>query len=153
LKTLQESFGITTVYVTHDQEEALALSDRIALMHEGALVEVGSPKDLYLRREMLLATPIGRFAAQRSGEWDPGMPAQLFFRPESVEIVEGALDGRANTAFGSVERVTFLGSFADVVLRCNDLKIRARTHPTRAPAVGANVSFVVPRDACIVFPR
>ena len=41
LKALQESFGITTVYVTHDQEEALALSDRIGLMHEGALLEVG----------------------------------------------------------------------------------------------------------------
>ena len=116
MKSLQESFGITTVYVTHDQEEALALSDRIGLMHEGALVEVGSPADLYLRPahrvtadflgtanfiraeverngsrpwdEMLLATPIGAFAAQRSVEWQPGMAAQLFFRPESVEIFE-----------------------------------------------------------------
>ena len=43
LKSLQESFGITTVYVTHDQEEALALSDRIGLMHEGMLLEVGTP--------------------------------------------------------------------------------------------------------------
>ena len=49
LKSLQESFGITTVYVTHDQEEALALSDRIGLMHEGMLLEVGAPTDLYLR--------------------------------------------------------------------------------------------------------
>jgi iron(III) transport system ATP-binding protein len=180
LKALQESFGITTVYVTHDQEEALALSDRIALMHEGALVEVGAPKDLYLRpahrvtadflgtsnfvaadigpdksrsREILLTTAIGRFVAQRSGEWEPGMAAQLFFRPESVDIVEAAVNGRANYASGSVERVTFLGSFADVVLRCNDLRIRARTHPNRAPAVGAKVSFVVPPDACIVFPK
>ena len=42
LKSLQESFGITAVYVTHDQEEALALSDRIGLMHEGTLLEVGA---------------------------------------------------------------------------------------------------------------
>jgi len=49
LKSLQESFHITTVYVTHDQEEALALSDRIGLMHEGTLLEIGAPADLYLR--------------------------------------------------------------------------------------------------------
>ena len=49
LKALHESLNITTVYVTHDQEEALALSDRIGLMHEGALLEVGAPNDLYLR--------------------------------------------------------------------------------------------------------
>jgi hypothetical protein len=81
------------------------------------------------------------------------MPAQLFFRPESLDIVKESADGQLNYASGSVERVTFLGSFADVVLRCDELRIRARTHPTRAPALGANVSFVVPRDACIVFPR
>ena len=48
LKALHESLEITTVYVTHDQEEALALSDRIGLMHEGALLEVGAPGELYL---------------------------------------------------------------------------------------------------------
>ena len=181
LKALQESFGITTVYVTHDQEEALALSDRIGLMHEGALVEVGSPKDLYLRpahritadflgtsnfiaaavergggrpwEEMVVTTPIGRFTAQGSEEWQPGMAAQLFFRPESVEIVGASDVTTQNSASGLVERVTFLGSFADVVLRCHDLALRARTHPTRAPAAGAIVSFVVPPDVCIVFPK
>ncbi len=181
LKALQESFGITTVYVTHDQEEALALSDRIALMHEGALIEVGSPKDLYLRPAhrvtadflgtsnfmaanvedngtgpedaMVVATPIGRFAAQRGKEWQPGMAAQLFFRPESVEIVEGRDNRTANFASAVVERVTFLGSFADVFLRANELRIRTRTHPARAPAVGADLNFVVPPEACIVFPK
>ena len=116
LKALQESFGITTVYVTHDQEEAMALSDRIGLMHEGALIEVAAPSELYLRPahrvtadflgsanfvparveragnqpwdEMLLITPLGSFAAQRSVEWQPGMEAELFFRPESIEWLE-----------------------------------------------------------------
>ena len=181
LKALQESFGITTVYVTHDQEEALALSDRIALMHEGALVEMGSPKDLYLRPahrvtadflgtsnfvdgdaqidgarsgdQLILTTPIGKYAAQRSAEWQPGMAAQLFFRPESVEIIDGVNNNATNSTSASVERVTFLGSFADVVLRCGELRIRARTHPARAPVVGASLIFVVPPDACIVFPK
>ena len=182
LKALQESFGITTVYVTHDQEEALALSDRIGLMHEGALVEVGSPSDLYLRPahrvtadflgtanfvaaqverngsrpwdEMLVATSIGSFAAQRSAEWQPGMASQLFFRPESVEFLDGtaAADNAPNHGAGVVERVTFLGNSADVIMRCNDVKLRVRTHPARTPVVGKAVRFVVPTESCIVFP-
>jgi iron(III) transport system ATP-binding protein len=183
LKALQESFGITTVYVTHDQEEALALSDRIGLMHEGALIEVGSPADLYLRPahrvtadflgtanfipaqverngsqpwdEMLLATPLGSFGAQRSVEWQPGMAAQLFFRPESVEFLDkpaATADNAPNHGSGFIERVTFLGNSADVIMRCKDIRVRVRTHPARAPAVGKAVCFVVAQSSCIVFP-
>jgi iron(III) transport system ATP-binding protein len=183
LKALQESFGITTVYVTHDQEEALALSDRIGLMHEGALIEIGSPADLYLRPAhrvtadflgtanfipaqverdgsgpwdgMFLATPLGSFTAQRSVEWQPGMTSQLFFRPESVEFLDetvAAADNARNHCTGSIERVTFLGSSADVIIRCSDLKVRARTHPARAPVVGQAVRFCVAQSSCIVFP-
>ena len=182
LKALQESFGITTVYVTHDQEEALALSDRIGLMHEGALIEVGSPTDLYLRPahrvtadflgtanfvaaqverngtqpwdEMLVATPVGGFIAQRSVEWQPGMTAQLFFRPESVEFLDqaAAADNSLNEGAGVVERVTFLGNSADVIMRCNDVQLRVRTHPARTPAVGKAVRFGVAPNSCIVFP-
>jgi iron(III) transport system ATP-binding protein len=181
LKSLQESFGITTVYVTHDQEEALALSDRIGLMHEGLLLEVGSPSDLYLRPahritadflgtanfiagqverpgnaawdEMLLDTPVGRFAARRSVEWQPGMAAELFFRPESIELVDSNKNnGLANHGSARVERVTFLGNSADVILRCGEARLRQRAHPARIPNVGTNVSFSVAAESCIVFP-
>jgi len=181
LKALQESFGITTVYVTHDQEEALALSDRIGLMHEGALIEVGSPSDLYLRPahrvtadflgtanfipaqverngsqpwdEMMVTTAIGTFVAQRSVEWQPGMAAQLFFRPESVDFLNEAAEAGDSPNYGSgvVERVTFLGNSVDVIIRCNDVKLRVRTHPARAPTVGRAVRFVVAPNSCIVF--
>jgi iron(III) transport system ATP-binding protein len=182
LKALQESFGITTIYVTHDQEEALALSDRIGLMHEGALLEVGAPADLYLCPahrvtadflgtsnfvpaqverngkqpwdEMLVATPLGSFVAQRSEEWQPGMATQLFFRPESVDLCDetAAANNAPNYGSGVVERVTFLGNSADVIMRCNDVALRVRTHPARTPAVGKAVRFVVAPKSCIVFP-
>jgi iron(III) transport system ATP-binding protein len=182
LKTLQESFGITTVYVTHDQEEALALSDRIGLMHEGALLEVGAPAELYLRPahrvtadflgtanfiaarverngnqpwdEMLLATPLGAFAAQRSVEWQPGMAADLFFRPESVDWLDenAAAKNGTNHGSGVVERVTFLGNSADVIMRCGDVALRVRAHPARTPAVGKRVRFGIAPESCIVFP-
>ena len=60
IKEIQNSIGITTVYVTHDQEEAMAVSDRIAVMHDGAIQHIGRPKDLYQRpANLFVATFIG----------------------------------------------------------------------------------------------
>jgi len=182
LKSLHDAMKITTVYVTHDQEEALAISDRIGLMHEGALLEVGSPAELYLYPahkatadflgsanfvpaevrqsgnrpgdEMLVESRIGSFVARRSVEWQPGMPALLFFRPEYVNLAE-SLDQNANgTNRGTaiVERITFLGNSVDVVVRCGEIALRARAHPTRAPVGGKSVYFTVDPSSCIVFP-
>lgn len=61
IKAIQETLGITVVYVTHDQEEALKMSDRIAVMHNGELAQIGSPEDLYMR-------PKNRFVADFIGK-------------------------------------------------------------------------------------
>ncbi len=177
LKSLQQSFDITAVYVTHDQEEALALSDRIGLMHEGRLVEIGAPADLYLHPahkmtadflgsanfipaevrvqngELAAISAIGSFAARRSAEWQEGKPALLFFRPENVELRSAAGDTSdiGNRASGIVERVTFLGNAAEVVIRCGGTAVRARAHPSRLPAPGKDANFYVAPDHCIVF--
>jgi iron(III) transport system ATP-binding protein len=181
LKSLQESFNITTVYVTHDQEEALALSDRIGLMHGGMLVEIGAPADLYLRpghrmtadflgtanfipaeirvqsgnasSELLAISAIGSFVAQRSAEWQEGKPALLFFRPENVELSgdPSASNEIENAASGIVERATFLGNAADVILRCGEIAVRARVHPSRLLTAGKEVKFYVAPNHCIVF--
>jgi iron(III) transport system ATP-binding protein len=180
LKALQESLDITTVYVTHDQEEAMALSDRIALMHDGALLEIGRPSDLYLRpahrmtadflgtsnfvpttvetagsdagAEVLLDSPLGRFIARRSSEWRPGVASELFFRPENVDILDETAGNGLNRGSGVVERATFLGNSADVMVRCGSTAIRARVHPSQTPAVGQRVRFSVAAQSCIVFP-
>ncbi|HEY1235849.1 MAG TPA: ABC transporter ATP-binding protein [Candidatus Binatia bacterium] len=181
LRSLQESFQITTVYVTHDQEEALALSDCVGLMHEGALLEVGDPRDLYLQpahrmtaaflgaanfvpaavegddgragKELGLATPLGNFIARRSEEWQPGMMAELFFRPEYVDLLEeDAVRSGFNFSTGVVERVTFLGNSADVLIRSGEVLIKARVHPSGLPTVNKKIKFFVAPDHCIVFP-
>ena len=181
LKSLQESFNITTVYVTHDQEEALALSDRIGLMHEGTLLEIGAPADLYLCPahritadflgtanfipaqieqsgnqpwdEMRVASPLGSFVARRSEEWQPGMAAELFFRPEYVDLLgEKIMRDGPNHGSGIVERVTFLGNSAEVIVRCGEIAVRVRAHPTRTLQVGKQVAFRVASESCIVFP-
>ena len=182
LKALHEAMNITTVYVTHDQEEALAMSDRIGLMHDGALLEIGSPTELYLHPAhkitadflgssnfvpaqvrqtgnqpgdaMAVEAPIGSFVARRSVEWQPGMPALLFFRPEYVQLSENrdARGNGTNSGTAIVERVTFLGNSLDVVVRCGEIALRVRAHPTCAPMAGRSVHFTVERSACIVFP-
>ena len=102
---------------------------------------------------MLIATPMGKFAARRSVEWQPGMAAELFFRPESIELLDGNRSGgEANCGLAQVERVTFLGNSADVILRSGDVRIRLRAHPARIPSVGTKVNFSVPAESCIVFP-
>jgi len=61
IKKLQKTLGITTIYVTHDQEEAMSLSDRIAVMNEGRILQIGHPKDVYMHpRNLFVATFIGR---------------------------------------------------------------------------------------------
>jgi iron(III) transport system ATP-binding protein len=61
LRRLQKEVGVTAIYVTHDQSEALALSDRIAIMHNGAIVEIGAPRQIYDQpRNAFVATFVGR---------------------------------------------------------------------------------------------
>jgi iron(III) transport system ATP-binding protein len=181
LRSLQESFQITTVYVTHDQEEALALSDCVGLMHQGTLLEVGAPRDLYLHPEhrvtaaflgdanffsatvdrqretggeaLALTTPLGFFVGRASAEWQPSLPAELFFRPEYVDIIDDdAIRDGPNYGAGTVERVTFLGNSADVIIRSGEVLVKARAHPARLPIARRKVTFFVAPAHCIVFP-
>jgi spermidine/putrescine ABC transporter ATP-binding subunit len=119
IRTLQQEVGITTVYVTHDQEEALSLSDRVAVMRDGRVLQLGPPRELYERpRTRFVAdfvgtnnlvpgtvvetangtvtvdTGLGRLRARPPGEGESppvGRPAVLAIRPENMTIdVAGA---------------------------------------------------------------
>lgn len=86
LQTLQRNVGITFVLVTHDQEEALSMSDRVCIMREGRIVQIGTPQDLYDR-------PIDRYVADFVGRSN-------FFDGVVVGVTDAALDIRLNS--GSV---------------------------------------------------
>jgi putative spermidine/putrescine transport system ATP-binding protein len=99
LKELQKRLGVTLVFVTHDQEEALAMSDRIAVMNQGKVEQVGAPTEIYEQ-------PRTRFVADFIGEInileEPGRARAL--RPEKIRIVsEGA------RISGTVETANYLG--------------------------------------------
>jgi putative spermidine/putrescine transport system ATP-binding protein len=159
IRNLQRRLGITTIYVTHDQSEALALADRIVVMNGGRIVEEGGPRDLY-------QTPRRRFTAEFLGQtnilaatasngtihfpWggeQPGWGGQngrldLSIRPEDISIeAEGV--GPA-----VVTDVTFLGADIEHKLDVGGLTIRARASGRGAKIlpVGTRVTLALPND-------
>lgn len=89
IKEIQNSLGITTVYVTHDQEEAMAVSDRIAVMSEGVIQQVGTPKTLYQRPENLfVSTFIGRTNVMECKVFEGGIEFKDGFRLPMNNLVD-----------------------------------------------------------------
>jgi iron(III) transport system ATP-binding protein len=106
LKALQRRLGLTTVLVTHDQDEALMLADRIAVMDRGRIVQMGAPLEVYTQP----ATPfVARFVGLMNF-----LPGSRAIRPEDVELIGPADDGAL------IEEVQFLGPFWRVRLRLAD---------------------------------
>jgi spermidine/putrescine transport system ATP-binding protein len=142
LKALQERVGITFLYVTHDQEEALTMSDRLAVMNAGRIVQIGSPRQVYeepadtyvadflgaanlMEIDVVRAGPPGEIrlgdwplTAQRceAGSSDFTGKAHAVIRPERVRIETHGSPGE-NRVPAMVERVVFLGSGTQVMLR------------------------------------
>ena len=128
LKRIQTEVGITFVYVTHDQEEALTMSDRIAVMHAGKVEQLGTPEELYER-------PTSRFVADFIGSTNllsgriesdgrvrltsgelapvahdglaPGTTVEISVRPESIDLLPAAAEG---AIAASVEQAAYLGN-------------------------------------------
>ncbi|HOG52688.1 MAG TPA: ABC transporter ATP-binding protein [Bacillota bacterium] len=136
IRKLQQALGITTVYVTHDQEEALTLSDRIGIMNEGKLVQVGSPHDLYEKpvtrfvadfiginnlisgkvksvdgKWISVETPLGILTGSSLSDCKTGQSCTVAFRPENVSVAE-ASEQRAfdNLLEGKVSFVSYMGN-------------------------------------------
>jgi spermidine/putrescine transport system ATP-binding protein len=144
LKALQERVGITFLYVTHDQEEALTMSDRLAVMHAGRIVQIGTPRTIYeepadtyvadflgvsnlMEVEVVERGPgsqcrvkLGETAlAVERGEVDALGPAHALIRPERVRIEPYGHDGQVgpNRVPAMIERLVFLGASTQVMLR------------------------------------
>lgn len=109
LRKIQTDLNITVVFVTHDQEEAMMLSDRIVVMSKGHVEQGGSPKEIYDH-------PATRFVAGFIGEMnflDQGNGKQLAVRPESVSVVPGT---QAEGLRGTVRTVMMLGHYLEMTL-------------------------------------
>jgi len=150
IKRLQHEVGITTVYVTHDQGEALALSDRIALLNKGRLLQVGTPSELYFRpANSFAASFIGHanlFSAKRCAELfhRRGLKEGEFLAVLPEEIV---LARRGDGVRARIVDKQFSGSLVEYTLDCAGEIIKA-TRPVSTKdfsgAVGEFISLGVP---------
>ena len=166
IRDLQRRLGITTIYVTHDQEEALVISDRICVMQSGRVHQVASPREIYARPATLfVGTFVGAMnvlpdlAPAADGTIAIGTtPARLAplagraratlgIRPEDIEIASVPM-GDAFNVVATVDKVTYAGSVAFYRLRADDgLRLHAhvyRPDPDALHAVGARVVTALP---------
>ncbi|MEZ0319630.1 MAG: ABC transporter ATP-binding protein [Pyrobaculum sp.] len=161
VRRLAKRLAITTIYVTHDQEEAMAVADRIAVMNAGRIRQVGTPEEVYYKpADFFVATFIGRSnvlkgrAAERRGETalvDVGFVIQaeapqelaqgeevyVVIRPEDLHLGDGKLKCH-------VEDVVFLGRYYSTKLNCSGVRLKAEGQ--RPPVhIGEEVAVEISR--------
>jgi putative spermidine/putrescine transport system ATP-binding protein len=176
IRSIQRQLGITTVYVTHDQEEALSLSDRVVVMSDGRIEQIGTPADIYnfptthfvasfvgtlnLLTAQVIDASTGRVsvsgqeirAARPVETARDGATVTLAVRPEGIEV---GTDGGANRLTGTVEDVSFLGSIVRIRLRLDGegttLSLDIFNDPNLTPpAIDSTATVSFPPEACLV---
>ena len=176
LKRLQRELKITTVYVTHDQSEALALSHEIAVMKEGRIQQQGSPRDIYERpanqfvadfvgtTNFIEGTVLGRKSA-REGSWvvrtemgeievmagedlRSDERVMLSVRPEDVELAEARPEGE-NVWEGRVDQKVFLGEAVDFQVMVGTRTLLSRRHPTLRTPIGDPIFVQLNPAKCV----
>ena len=157
LKNMQRELGITFIYVTHDQEEALSMSDTVVVMKEGTIQQIGTPTDIYNE-------PKNAYVADFSGEsniisgvmkkdclvnfcgedfecvdkgFDENEPVDVVIRPEDFYIV----DGKNAKITGTVESVTFKGVHYEIIIEGDGVKWMV--HDTAFFPVGQEVGLII----------
>jgi multiple sugar transport system ATP-binding protein len=150
---LQERLGITTVYVTHDQVEAMTMGDRIAVMNLGVLQQVGTPEELYENpANVFVAGFIGSPAMNLvpAPVVDGGGSGRIVgFRPEHIDVGTGHGDGLRFNA--SVEVVEYLGDEQIAHLLIKDTPAVAKLPVEDRLTTGQNLDFFVSRDKLRLF--
>jgi len=165
LKALQQRTGITFIYVTHDQEEALTMSDTVVVMNGGVIQQIGTPQDIYNEpKNTFVARFIGEsnilpgimhrdFLVEFAGnnfecvdrDFAPMEPVNVVIRPEDIRLVEATED----TINGVVRRVTFKGVHYEIVVEA--VSVNWIIHSTKAPEVGGIVGMTfTPEDIHIM---
>ena len=160
LKRIQQQMGITFIYVTHDQEEALAMSDTVVVMNEGVIQQIGTPEDIYnepknafvadfigesnildgiMREDYVVETFGRRFQCLDKG-FAKDEPVDVVVRPEDIDIVPQK-DGMLT---GTVTSITFKGMQYDVIVDFKGFKWLIQT--TDSPTVGERIGIKIDPD-------
>ncbi|MCL3817649.1 ABC transporter ATP-binding protein [Aeromicrobium wangtongii] len=164
LKRLQRDLGITSIYVTHDQIEALALSSTIAVMKDGVVLQQGRPREVYESPNCKFVaefigtsnflpgtvighegdfvdvdTAVGRMRLESSVKIPTGDAVIAAVRPESFELSVKRWGDRVNEFSGTVSNRAFLGDAVDHIVRIRDATVRVRGNPSLSVEPGTEV--------------
>lgn len=175
-RLLQKRLGITSLYVTHDQEEAMALSDRIVVMHAGKILQIGAPEEIYQRpatREVAAffgspnllearvidckATGNGRFSCGVEGmgwkgevrsarKFNTGENVIVVVRSEHLAVGQCPADGTSICWEGRIAQSIFRGSHRSMLVETPALRFHVEVPALRQAQVGDTVTISVPQD-------
>ncbi len=173
IRRLHEAFGITTLYVTHDQAEAMVISDRVAVLHRGRVEQVGTAEDLFRRpRTRFVAEFIGRTNLIDAVTVESGVavrgalrlrlasrepasetPIVISIRPHEIELLTAGRTSpaAANVLAGTVQRTSYLGDAVDyqVQVSGSDVVLRVTAPPPARVGSGDSVTLAVAPEACV----
>jgi iron(III) transport system ATP-binding protein len=180
IRKLQQSLGITTVYVTHDQEEALTLSDRIGIMCDGKLVQIGTPHDLYEKpstrfvadfigtnnlvagtveavdEDITVVTELGTIRGFSHSAVKPGDKCTVAFRPENVEVHTAQPSLQDNHIHGKIGFASYMGNTLRYEMEhpAGVLLKADVKNPLQHEELGwgSDVYFSFPKSAALVIP-
>ena len=179
IRTLQQRLGITAVYVTHSQDEALAVSDEIVIMRDGRILQQGAPEDIYAHPDSSfvagfiglinrmdaevvalegdcyrLRLPNGQMltAARGKGWAKPGDRCNLLIRPENIVFDAWNRDLHYNCLEARIEQVSFTGSIVNYFFRLEGMpeSYRIQTTPPLRYAAGEQAVCYFTPEACIL---
>ncbi|MBG0791400.1 MAG: ABC transporter ATP-binding protein [Desulfovibrionaceae bacterium] len=178
LRVFLTELGITAVYVTHDRIEALALSDSIAIMDKGRIIEKGTPKDIYFRSEHhFVADFIGRtnlidavVTAQEPSativdcalgslrcaplpRTNPGDKVVLSLRPEFLRFSDSDKDGPTNRISGRIDSLVFIGEALEGEVLVNDTSLFVKVPPDSELKEGDPISITVSPANCLLLTK
>ena len=178
---IQRALRITTIFVTHDQQEAMVLADRIVVMNAGRIEQAGTPEELYASpRSLFIADFVGRtnrlagearecaddvvrvalrngatITARRAGSVRVGEKVVCTIRPENMRIASSDGEPIDNVIPAGTRRRSFLGSSVDLAVEDSagvEVLVQLPANATRVPAPGDAVNIAFRRDDCLCFP-
>jgi iron(III) transport system ATP-binding protein len=177
IRKLVKSVGITTVFVTHDQVEAVGMSDQIVLMRDGAIIQQGDPHDIYLRPNSVftadfmgrsnlvegtivetgplarLETDFGIVTGIASDNLPFGSHAVAVIRPQAIELVSKQEScARPNCFTARINSLNFLGDVIETEVMCGDQKLLLMLSPYVQYAQGDEIMLRIAPENCVIVP-
>ena len=177
LKRVQKTLGITTVYVTHDQGEALSMADTMGVMNDGKIIQLDDPQKIYQHPAnefvadfigsanlipgtvaaserngtiSVVETPYGHIMSSTSEK--PGTRVYVSIKPEDIELSAHPSDGIFTDWTGTVGHVSFLGGFVDYQIDFDSISMKARLHPSNSFNKGDIVYITFKTDRYSIIP-